>query len=128
YFTPFIFYVAFYFLFNNNFTFKYKGGEASLKSRYVGSQYMNNAGSAEAKLDSYFVTDLSVGYTFKKIKSVKELGVGITVYNIFNAKYFKNGYDVAGYYMEDGSPVIYRYAGYAAQAPINIMAMITVKF
>lgn len=116
------------FLFNNNFTFKYLGGEIALKSRYVGSQYMNNAGSAEAKLDSYFVSDLSLGYTFKDIKSVKELALGITVYNIFNAKYFNNGYTGAGYYMEDGLPVIYRYSGYAAQAPTNVMAMVTLKF
>ncbi|MDE6009202.1 MAG: TonB-dependent receptor plug domain-containing protein, partial [Muribaculaceae bacterium] len=36
--------------FNNEFSFNWKAFEASLQSRYVGKQYMNNAGSADALL------------------------------------------------------------------------------
>lgn len=115
-------------IFHNTFNFNVAGFEASLMSRYVSSQYMNNAKSAEAKLDSYFVTDLALAYTFKKISRMKELRVGFTVYNLFNEKYFNNGYSGAGYYMEDGKPVIYRYAGFAAQATTNVLATITLQF
>ncbi len=110
---------------HNAFNFHRSGFEASLMSRYVSSQYMNNARSAEAKLDSYFVSDLSLAYTFDKLPSVKGLRVGVTVYNIFNEKYCNNGYSGAGYYMENGSPVIYRYAGFAAQATTNFLATVT---
>lgn len=116
------------FLLHNAFNFNVSGFNASLISRYVSSQYMNNARSAEAKLDSYFVSDLSLGYTFKKIPSVKELRLGVTVYNIFDAKYCNNGYAGAGYYLEDGRPVIYRYAGFAAQATTNVLANVTLTF
>ncbi|MDE6037046.1 MAG: TonB-dependent receptor, partial [Duncaniella sp.] len=109
----------------NIFSFRWKGAEASLESRYVGKQYMNNARSVEARLDAYFVSDLSLAYTFRHIPSVKELRVGCTVYNIFNEKYCNNGYSGAGYYVDNGAPVIYRYAGYAAQATTNVLATVT---
>ena len=116
------------FILHNAFNFSVKDFEASLMSRYVSSQYMNNARSAEAKLDSYFVSDLSLAYTFRKIRGMKELRVGVTVYNIFNEKYCNNGYAGAGYYLEDGKPVVYRYAGFAAQATTNVLATVSLSF
>ena len=116
------------FILHNAFNFNVKGFEASLKSRYVSSQYMNNARSADAKLDSYFVSDLALAYTFKKIRGMKELRLGVTVYNLFNEKYCNNGYSGAGYYLEDGKPIIYRYAGFAAQATTNVLATVTLSF
>ena len=116
------------FILHNAFNFNVKDFEASLMSRYVSSQYMNNARSAEAKLDSYFVSDLSLAYTFRKIRGMKELRVGVTVYNIFNEKYCNNGYAGAGYYLEDGKPVVYRYAGFAAQATTNVLATVSLSF
>ncbi len=116
------------FILQNMFNFNVSGFEASLASRYVSSQYMNNARSAEARLDSYFVSDLSLAYTFKTLPSVKELRLGLAIYNIFNEKYCNNGYAGAGYYLEDGKPVIYRYAGFAAQATANVLATVTMTF
>ena len=116
------------FILHNAFNFNVKDFEASLMSRYVSSQYMNNARSAEAKLDSYFVSDLSLAYTFRKIRGMKELRVGFTIYNLFNEKYCNNGYAGAGYYLEDGKPVVYRYAGFAAQATTNVLATVSLSF
>lgn len=116
------------FILHNAFNFNVKGFEASLLSRYVSSQYMNNARSEEARLDSYFVSDLALAYTFKDLASIKELRLGVTVYNIFNEKYCNNGYAGAGYYMDNGTPVIYRYAGFAAQATTNVLGTVTLSF
>lgn len=116
------------FIMHNAFNFHVAGFEASLISRYVSSQYMNNAKSREAKLDSYFVSDLMLAYVFKSVPSVKELRLGFTIYNLFNEKYCNNGYSGAGYSIEDGKPVIYRYAGYAAQATTNVLATVTLSF
>jgi iron complex outermembrane receptor protein len=117
------------FIFNNSFNFNYKGLDAALSSQYVSKQYMNNAKSDETSLDAYFVSNLSLGYTFNRIPSVKSLRVGCTIYNIFNEKYCSNGYAGAGYYVDDnGEKNIYRYAGYAAQAPTHVMATVTMKF
>lgn len=106
-----------------------KSFDATLETRYVGKQYLTNTGNDEQKLKAYCVSDLRLAYTTRSIPSVKELRVGFTIYNLFNATYENNGYAGAGYYVDsDGSKTIYRYAGYAAQAPTNVMASISFKF
>ncbi len=116
-------------IFNNTFNFHYRGFDAALQTSYVGKQYMNNARSEEAALDAYCVSDLHLGYSFKHLLGVKELRIGFSIYNLFNKKYCNNGYAGAGYYVDDaGEKVIYRYAGYAAQAPTHVMATATLRF
>lgn len=116
------------FILHNAFNFHVAGFEGTLASRYVGKQYMNNARSEECTLDSYFVSDLHLAYTWRNLAGMKALRLGFSIYNIFNEKYFNNGYCGAGYYMEDGKPVIYRYSGYAAQAPTHVMGTVTMTF
>ncbi len=117
------------FTLNNSFGFNAAGFDAQLVSHYVSKQYLNNARSEETVLDAYFVTDLHAGYTFTKIDFMKSLRLGVSVYNLFNEKYCSNGYSGAGYTVNsDGTKEIYRYAGYAAQAPINVMATVSIKF
>ncbi|MDE7388426.1 MAG: TonB-dependent receptor, partial [Muribaculaceae bacterium] len=117
------------FTLNNAFNFSVAGFTASLRSHYVSKQYMSNAHSSEELLDAYFVSDLYLGYTFKSIARLRELRLGVDINNLFNARYESNGYSGAGYYVDpDGRKVIYRYAGYAAQAPINALASVTIKF
>ncbi|MCM1066276.1 MAG: TonB-dependent receptor [Muribaculaceae bacterium] len=117
------------FTLNNAFNFRAAGFDGQLASRYVSKQYLNNAHSEDTVLDAYFVTDLHAGYTFTDVAGIKKLRLGLSVYNLFNEKYFANGYSGAGYTVAaDGSKEIYRYAGYAAQAPINFMGSIAVEF
>ncbi|MDE6114338.1 MAG: TonB-dependent receptor [Muribaculum sp.] len=117
------------FTLNNSFNFHYRRIEATLQSHYVSSQYLSNAHSREQMLDAYFVSNLHLGYNFGKIAGLKELRAGFSIYNLFNEKYESNGYAGAGYYVdENGEKVIYRYSGYAAQAPVNVLASVTVRF
>jgi iron complex outermembrane receptor protein len=117
------------FIGNNIFRFHAQGWDASLTTQYVSKQYMNNAKSAEAKLDAYCVSDLHVGYTFRHIAGIEALTLGCTVYNLFNEEYENNGYAGAGYTVSaSGEKQIYRYAGYAAQAPTHVMGTVTLKF
>ena len=116
------------YILNNSFNFHVAGFDASLDSKYISKQYLTNAHNDEAMLDAYFVSDLHLSYTFKKVIGIKELKVGFSIYNIFNEKYFNNGYAGAGYYMNGDEKVIYRYAGYAAQAPAHVMGTLTLKF
>ena len=116
------------FTMNNTFDFTWNNFDASLQSQYVSKQYLNNAECKEQMLDSYFVSNLHLGYSFK-LANIKLLRLGISVYNIFNEEYENNGYAGAGYYIdENGNNQIYRYAGYAVQAPIHIMGSISIKF
>ena len=113
---------------NNAFNFHVGGFEAQLASHYVSKQYMNNARTEDTVLDAYFVSDLHLGYTFRRLGGCKSPRLGFSVYNLFSEKYFNNGYCGAGYTMVDGKAEIYRYAGYAAQAPIHVMANVAISF
>ena len=112
----------------NSFNFAVKGFDAKLTTQYVSSQYMNNARSAEAKLDGYCVSNLHLGYTFRNLYGIKAMRLGFAVYNLFNKEYCNNGYAGAGYYVDGGEKVIYRYAGYAAQATTNVMGTVSLSF
>lgn len=117
------------FILHNAFNFHVKGFEASLCSRYVSAQYMDNAKTAEARLDSYFVSDLRLSYTFRNISRLREISLGVAVNNLFNAKYCNNGYAGTEYYVDKaGEKVIYSYAGFAAQPTTNIMFSLNVRF
>ncbi len=113
---------------HNSFNFHVRDFEASLVTRYVSSQYMNNARSAEARLDEYCVSDLRLGYTWHNLHGIKALRLGLTVYNLFDKKYCNNGYAGAGYYTDGNDRIIYRYAGYAAQATTNFMGTVSLSF
>ena len=62
------------------------------------------------------------------MRAVKSVTVGCTIYNIFNEEYENNGYAGSGYYTVDGQKIRYNYAGYAAQAGINALASLTLRF
>ena len=113
---------------NNSLAYSFRGFEAELQSHYVGKQYMSNTGLESHRLDAYFVSDLRLAYTFK-LRGIKNITVGATIYNIFDEEYESNGYAGSGYYTEaDGTRVRYDYAGYAAQAGINILGHLNVEF
>lgn len=117
------------FIFNNSFNFNVKGFSAEIQTQYISKQYMTNARSDEAVLDPYCVTNLHLGYQLPKVRGIKKWSVGFSVYNLFNAKYCNNGYAGAGYYRDDNdNPVIYRYAGYAAQATTHCMGTVSFTF
>lgn len=116
-------------IFNNDFRFAWQGFDASLYTQYVSRQYLSNADTRAESLKGYCVTNLNAGYTFEGLAGLKKLRVGVTVYNIFSAKYENNGWAAAGYSVgADGRPEIYRYAGFAPQAPINVMGQVSVEF
>jgi len=113
---------------NNRLAYSYKGLEASLQSQYVSRQYMSNADEKDHLMDAYFVTNLDLSYTFR-MRGVKSITVGATVYNLLNEKYENNGYAGSGFYYDDNDQKVrYNYAGYAAQAPTNFLAHVSLMF
>lgn len=137
-------------IFNNIFSFNYKGLSANVHTQYIGEQYLTNTGlknyqTKDAKgqdidvsmmLGSIFTTNLNVAYTFAYHKlGLKEATVGCTVYNLFSAKYDNNGWAAPGFKKDaqgnvvatDGGEGQYN-AGFAPQAPINFMANLSLTF
>ena len=143
-------------IFNNIFSFNYKGLKASLQSQYIGKQYMTNSGfdtmtgwdengnetCESIALDSHFSTNIDLSYTFAlKSLGIKEVTAGITLYNIFSSKFDNNGWAAPAYKMENGKVVAYNgsyatdgalrdqwAAGLAPSAPFNMMAHLSINF
>ncbi len=137
------------FLFNNIFTFNYKGILASVQSQYVGEQYLTNTGfksyvtqndygkevNVGMMLDDYFTTNLNLAYRFSLKKlGIKEATVGVTLYNLFSAKYDNNGW-AAPNFKKDATGKVIAYAnydqyeaGFAPSAPFNWMAHLSISF
>lgn len=113
------------FILNNRFAYTYKGLETALQTQYVGRQYMSNMDIEAHRLDAYFVSNLTLAYTFK-LPKMKSVTVGCTVYNLFNEEYENNGWASSDY--TDTPDRRNNYTGYAAQAGTNVLGHISLSF
>ena len=134
-------------IFNNRFTFSYKGLRAAITSRYVGEQYLTNTGFSSyldltytgeyisTMLDSHFTTDIDLSYTTKALRryGLKEATIGVTLYNIFSKKYDTNGWNYCEVGLDsNGSPYAWSDSpcetGLSAAAPFNFMVNLSLNF
>ena len=100
------------------------GGFSALwHTQYVGKQYFTNNEIEALSLDAYCVTNLNLGYDHK-LDSGRSVRFGVAINNLFSTLYSSNGYGYS--YMWDG--VRYDEAFYFPQAPINVLANVTVNF
>ena len=101
----------------------HKGWSLMWHTQYVGKQYFTNNEVEALSLDSYCVTNLDLSYSMK-LRDGGAIRMGLAVNNLFSTLYESNGYGYS--YMWDG--VRYDDAFYFPQAPINVLANITVSF
>ena len=107
------------------------GLELKLLSKYVGEQYMSNVEAKNSKLESYFVNDFNVQYSWEKPWVFKEIILTGLVNNIFNEKYVSNGYyytfNIPNEEIPSGEQTLDG-AGYYPQANTNFLVGLTLKF
>ena len=101
----------------------HKGWSAMWHTQYVGKQYFTNNEVEALSLDAYCVTNLDLGYLHRS-SGGGSVRFGIAINNLFSTLYESNGYGYS--YMYDG--VRYDDAFYFPQAPINVLANVTVNF
>lgn len=140
------------FIMNHILTFKYQGFRASVQCQYVGNQYLTNTGFKEMQcmdedgnityetlqLKKHFTTNLDLSYTFKMQKfGMKDAMVGITMYNLFSAKFDNNGWAAPQFTQNSNGSVIavneygvrdFWGAGFAPSAPFNVMVNLSANF
>ncbi|MBC7522984.1 MAG: TonB-dependent receptor [Flavobacterium sp.] len=77
-----------------------KSLQLSVLSKFVGSQYLNNIESENAKLADYFVNDFNLSYEIKPKSIFKSIVFSGIANNFLNKKYVSNGYmyDIYPYY------------------------------
>ena len=116
----------------------FKGGEIAFIDRYVSKQFLDNTSNinpagfpVEAnnrfiqnrQLNGYLVTDVRMRYNFS-LKSVKNIGIGLQVNNIFSKQYEANGATYPD--IEGGHVINYNY--FFPQATRNFMASLNLSF
>ena len=143
-------------IFNNIFTFNYKNWSASIHSQYIGEQYLTNYGVKTMRcwtdwsqtddvatdetlmLKKHFNTNLDLSYNFNLKKwKLRNARVGITCYNLFNAKFDNNGW-AAPQFRQDSEGKVYAVntwglrdqeaAGFAPSAPFHLLAHLSLSF
>ena len=140
------------FIMNHILTFKYQGFKASVQCQYVGNQYLTNTGFKDMQcvdedgnityetlqLKKHFTTNIDLSYTFKMQKfGMKDAMVGVTMYNLFSAKFDNNGWAAPQFAQNSNGSVIAvnEYgvkdlwaAGFAPSAPFNVMFNLSANF
>ncbi len=141
------------FIFNNILTFNYSGFKASVQSQYVSDQYLTNTGFETMEcqdawvggnttyetllLKKHFTTNIDLSYSFAlRAVGLKKVTAGITLYNIFSAKYDNNGW-AAPQFKADGKGGVKAVnewglrdqdaAGFAPSAPFNLMGHLSIE-
>ncbi len=100
-----------------------KNLKLSFISKYVSKQYLDNTSNESRKLNAFFVNNIRMNYAIHT-KLVREIGVVVSLNNIFNQQYESNGYTYS--YAYDGKPVTENF--YYPQAAFNFMAGLSFKF
>ena len=141
------------FIMNHILAFTWRGFKASVQCRYVGDQYLTNTGFREMQctdengnttyetllLKNHFTTNLDLSYNFNMRKcGLKDATVGVTLYNLFSAKFDNNGWAAPQFRSTgDGKVVaVNKYegirdcwaAGFAPSAPFNVMFNLSANF
>ena len=94
-----------------------KNIELSVYTKFVGNQYLSNSKDENAKLADYSTTDFNVFYEIKTKSVFKSIVISGMLNNVLDKKYVSNGVDYGGGYVY-----------YFAQAGINGLAGVTLKF
>jgi iron complex outermembrane receptor protein len=108
---------------SSNLSFSKKGFTASLISKYVGKQFLDNTANASRAIDAFFVTDVLLSYKLQP-KFMREIELKLIVNNVLSHQYEANGYTYG--YIYGGGRIQESY--YYPQAYINFLAGLSFKF
>lgn len=97
---------------------------ATLESKYVGKQFMDNTSNEGRKINAFFVNDLFVDYTITLKGFIPSMSILFKVNNVFDKLYEPNGYTYS--LIESGVENNYNY--YYPQAGRNYMFSLNCKF
>jgi iron complex outermembrane recepter protein len=109
---------------NSVLTYRQGGFRTEWISQYVSSRYIDNTGSADRQLDSYWINDLVLRYSWDTVPYVRNLTASLTVHNLLNEKYAANGYTFG--WIAGGEQLHFNY--YYPQAERHAMFNVSIGF
>ena len=109
---------------------RYKGFRAQWHTGFVSRMYLDNTENADRSLPAYSLSDLSLGYTLKFKKFLKEIDFGVEMNNLFNARVAQSGWVYSAIYASGGHPDGNRYyqIGFIPVAGFTAMGHVTLRF
>ena len=115
---------------NGFVTFHHKGFEATWHTNYVSRMYLDNTENIDRSLPAYSTSNVSLGYTLKPKKVVKEAVLKVNFNNIFNKRYAASGWVYSAICDSYGHPNDNRYyqIGFIPMAGFHVMGNLTLRF
>lgn len=96
----------------------------SVNGKYVGKQYLDNTSDNSKSVPSYFIAGASALKSFE-LKKGRFIDVQLFADNIFNKKYFSNGWIYSAMFL-NGTPYVEE--GLYPQAEINFTLKVSLRF
>ena len=115
---------------NGFVTLHHKGWQAVWHTNFVSRQYLDNTEDVDRSLPCYSVSNISLGYTLKPKKVMKEAIFGLNFNNVFNRRYASSGWVYSAIYASGGHPNDNRYyqIGFIPMAGFTMTANVTLRF
>jgi iron complex outermembrane receptor protein len=115
----------------NGFVNVHFGGfRAVWHTGYVSRMYLDNSENVDRSLPAYSLSDLSLSYTLKPRKILREVVFGLDLNNIFSARVAQSGWVYSAICDSYGHPEENRYyqIGFIPVAPLTVLGHITLRF
>ncbi|MBQ2187050.1 MAG: TonB-dependent receptor, partial [Bacteroidales bacterium] len=115
---------------NGFIVFHHKGIEAIWHTNFVSRMYLDNTENKDRSLPAYSVSNITLGYTYKPKRFVKEAIFRLNFSNIFNKRYAASGWVYSAIYESVGHTNDNRYyqIGFMPMAGFTVMGNLTLKF
>ena len=115
---------------NGFVTFHHKGFSAIWHTNFVSRMYLDNTQNLDRSLPAYSVSNVSLGYSLKPKKVLKEAAFKVNFSNIFNKRYAANGWVYSAICESYGHSNDNRYyqIGFMPMAGFTVLGNLTLKF
>ena len=115
----------------NGFVNVHFGGfRAVWHTGFVSRMYLDNSENVDRSLPAYSLSDLSLSYTFKPRKILREVVFGLDFNNVFSARVAQSGwvYSAVAESYEHMPENRYYQLGFVPVAPLTVLGHITLRF
>jgi iron complex outermembrane receptor protein len=115
---------------NGFVTLHHKGLQAVWHTNFVSRQYLDNTENDDRSLPCYSVSNISLNYSLKPKKVMKEAIFGLNFNNVFNRRYAASGWVYSAIYESGGHGNDNRYyqIGFIPMAGFTMMGSVTLRF
>ena len=115
---------------NGFVTFHHKGFAATWHTNYVSRQYLDNTENLDRSLPAFSTSNVSLSYTLKPKKVVKEAVFRVNFNNIFNKRYAASAWVYSAICDSYGHPNDNRYyqIGFIPMSGFTVLGNLTLRF